>query len=173
MRFRTEPVELIHPDQFEELREEALASPRLRAIRPFHLGLDDNPHRFLNGILRGSYVAPHRHQQHPKAESFVVLEGEAGVVEFDDSGRQTACHRLLALGGTHPAGEPRPACGIDLLPGRWHSIVALSAFVVIFEVKPGPYVANTDKEFASWAPREGDARQSEYLAWMESLFRRS
>ena len=42
---------------------------------------------------------------------------------------------------------------------------------VIFEVKPGPYDAATDKEFAPWAPPEGDPRAHAYLIQLEDQFR--
>ena len=35
-------------------------------------------------------------------------------------------------------------------------MVCLEPDTVILEVKKGPYDANTDKKFASWAPAEGD-----------------
>jgi hypothetical protein len=35
--------------------------------------------------------------------------------------------------------------------------------VVCFEVKPGPYSAANDKDFAPWAPMEGDAGAGAYL----------
>jgi len=35
--------------------------------------------------------------------------------------------------------------------------------VVCYEVKPGPYLQANDKEFAPWAPREGDPDAARYL----------
>jgi hypothetical protein len=44
------------------------------------------------------------------------------------------------------------------IPARvWHSIIVLESNSVLFEVKDGPYEALTDKNFAQWAPPEGDA----------------
>ena len=48
-------------------------------------------------------------------------------------------------------------------PGVWHTMAVLSAHVVCFEVKPGPYSETNDKNFAPWAPREGDPRAKAYL----------
>ena len=48
-------------------------------------------------------------------------------------------------------------------PGVWHSMAVLTPHVICFEVKPGPYSAATDKDFAPWAPREGDAGTGAYL----------
>jgi hypothetical protein len=42
-------------------------------------------------------------------------------------------------------------------------MAVLTPHVVCFEVKPGPYSAANDKDFAPWAPREGDPRAGVYL----------
>ncbi len=123
----------------------------------FHTGPDDNPHRFLNILLAGTYVRPHRHTTPPKAESFLVLEGAADVILFDDQGKETTRYRLGVGGsGDH-------LWGVDLPPGIWHTIVARSPRVVCFEVKPGPWKPATDKDFAAWAPAEGDPAAAAYL----------
>ena len=114
--------------------------------------MEDNPHRFLNVMVRGTYIPPHRHCDPPKSESFLVLEGELAFITFDDAGQIT---RTLILG--------RDALGVDIQPGVWHTMAVLTAHVVCFEVKPGPYSAATDKDFAPWAPRENDRRAKAYL----------
>jgi hypothetical protein len=43
-----------------------------------------------------------------------------------------------------------------LQPGIYHGFVALEPDTLIYEVKPGPWSAATDKSFAPWAPAEGD-----------------
>ncbi len=120
----------------------------------FHPGPSDNLHRFLNAWTRGSYAAPHRHLLVPKPESFVVLRGELALFVFDDAGRVTETHVLGRDG----------VVGIDLAPGVWHTTASLSDTAICFEVKPGPYDAATDKQFAPWAPREGDPAAAAYLA---------
>jgi cupin fold WbuC family metalloprotein len=52
--------------------------------------MEDNPHRFLNVMIRGTYVTPHRHRDPPKSESFIVLEGELAFFTFDDAGEITS-----------------------------------------------------------------------------------
>jgi len=151
-------VQLIEGPLFDRITLDAKSSPRRRMNYNFHSGPDDNPHRFLNVLLQGTYIRPHRHLAPPKAESFLVLEGIAEVILFDDDGAITARHRL----GGQPA-EAR-VWGIDIPPGLWHTIVARTPRVVCFEVKPGPWVPATDKEFAEWAPKEDDAAVSGYLA---------
>jgi cupin fold WbuC family metalloprotein len=119
----------------------------------FHRNAADNPHRFLNALARGTYSVPHRHLVPPKAETFVALQGEVAVFLFEDDGRVAARH-VLGRDGLH---------GIDIPPGVWHSVAAVSESAICFEVKPGPYEASNDKEFAPFAPAEGDAAAAAYL----------
>jgi cupin fold WbuC family metalloprotein len=137
----------------ERLAREAAASPRGRTNFNFHDGPEDNPHRFLNALSRGSYCAPHCHVTPPKDECFIVLQGEVGVWLFDDAGSVV---ERYALG----RGQ---LFGVDIPAGAWHTVAALTSSAVCFEVKPGPWDARTDKAFAPWAPREGDDGAAAYL----------
>jgi cupin fold WbuC family metalloprotein len=153
-------VKLIPSSLFDTVAGLAAESPRLRMNHNFHSGADDNPHRFLNVLLRGTYIRPHRHSDPPKAESFLVLEGMADVIIFDDDGSVTARYRLGAESGSE-TGAGR-VWGIDIPPGVWHTILPTTARAVCFEVKPGPWLPATDKEFASWAPAENDPAATSY-----------
>jgi cupin fold WbuC family metalloprotein len=149
-----EPVQIIDEDLFHQVAERAQASARRRMNHNFHGSAEDNPHRFLNVLLRGTYIRPHRHLTPPKSEAFLVLEGVAEVIVFTEEGAIRARYRL---GGGK-------VWGVDLAPGVWHTVVAVSERVVCYEVKPGPWEAATDKEFAEWAPAESDPAAQEFLA---------
>jgi cupin fold WbuC family metalloprotein len=149
-------VKLISGSLFDTVEALAEASPRLRMNHNFHSGPADNPHRFLNVLLRETYIRPHRHLAPPKSESFLVLEGIADVILFDEDGAITARHQL---GVESPEGH---LWGVDIPPGVWHTILARTKRVVCFEVKPGPWVASNDKEFADWAPAENDPEAAAY-----------
>lgn len=153
-------IQTLNRALLDDLIERARQSPRLRINHNFHGSMEDNPHRFLNVMLRGTYVTPHRHLDPPKAESFVVLEGEVAFFIFDDAGHVVRTEVL----GIDPI-------GIDLKPGLWHSLSPLTAHAVCYEVKPGPYSAANDKDFAPWAPREGDPDAPAYLEKLMSTFR--
>ncbi len=153
-----EPVQLLTPDLFAALVERARQSPRLRTNHNFHVSMEENPHRFLNVMIRGTYIAPHRHLDPPKSESFIVLAGEVAFFTFADDGSIVGAERLRS--------DANP--GIDIQPGVWHTLAVLSDYAVCFEVKPGPYSAANDKDFAPWAPREGDLAAASYL---ESLLK--
>lgn len=151
-------IQLIDDALIDATLARARSAPRGRTNHNFHPSLDSNLHRFLNAWTRGSYAAPHRHLQVPKPESFVVLRGELALFVFDDAGAVTN-QFVLGRGGL---------VGIDLEPGLWHTVTALTETAVVFEVKAGPYDAATDKEFAPWAPREGDPAAAAYLAGLVS-----
>jgi cupin fold WbuC family metalloprotein len=145
-------IQLLDAALIGRLLDRARESPRLRTNHNFHSSPEENPQRFLNVMLKGTYIAPHRHRDPPKAESFLVLEGELAFFTFGEGGE---------VAGAYVLG--RDAAGIDLRPRIWHTMAVLTPYVVCYEVKPGPYSAATDKEFAPWAPREGDAGAAEYL----------
>jgi cupin fold WbuC family metalloprotein len=150
----SEPIQLISTALLERTVARARQSSRLRINHNFHATDDANPHRFLNALVKGTYVAPHRHVTPPKSEAFLVLAGQIAFFIFDQQGEILQCLRL---------GE-RGLLGVDLEPGIWHSMAALSESAVIYEVKPGPYVATADKDFAAFAPREGETAAAAYLA---------
>jgi cupin fold WbuC family metalloprotein len=149
-------LQLITDALFERIAQLAAASPRRRMNHNFHATALDNPHRFLNILLKDTYVRPHRHSDPPKSESFLVLEGAARLIVFDDAG---SVQSRFNLGCESPEGK---VWGVDLPPGVWHTIVALTDRAVCFEVKPGPWEPASDKEFASWAPAENDPAVEAY-----------
>ncbi|MEI6892055.1 MAG: WbuC family cupin fold metalloprotein [Pontiella sp.] len=81
----------------------------------------------------------------------VVLRGRLLYLIFDEDGALQKSYDL-------PAGSVLDADG-----GGWHSFLALEADPVLFEVKPGPYPVDSDKEFAPWAPEEFSAEAAVYM----------
>ena len=160
-------AQLLTDSLIQSVLQKAKQSPRLRMNHNFHTGPEDNPHRFLNVFTYGTYVTPHRHKVPPKAESFIVLDGYVAVFLFKDDGTLDAT--LVVGSGPLPEQLPSTAVGkplsrgIDLAPGIWHSITALTPSAVCYEVKPGPWDPGTDKEFAPWAPMEDSPEASAYL----------
>jgi cupin fold WbuC family metalloprotein len=108
----------------------------------------------LNALQPNSYIQPHRHRAPPKAESIIVLRGAIGFVTFKEKG-EVDQKFTLATGS--------PEVGIDTDPHVYHTFFALDDDTVLFEVKPGPYNPDTDKDPAIWAPDEGSGEAEEYL----------
>jgi hypothetical protein len=55
-------------------------------------------------------------------------------------------------------------------PGIWHTVIALESGSVVYEVKDGPYSPIDDKNFASWAPKEGDPECGKFLQLLTNQF---
>lgn len=141
-----------------DLTIQAADSARLRRTHNLHSGPDDPVQRMLNAFEPGTYVRPHRHDDPPKWELFVALRGRAAVLIFDDGGRVTERRELM------PAGEDS---GVEIAPGTWHTLVSLESGTVLLEIKPGPYEPLADKDFAAWAPAEGEAGAAELEARLQ------
>lgn len=86
----------------------------------------------------------------------MLIEGACSVLVFTPDGRLVERADLSATG----------ARMAQVPPGAWHSIVATAPGTVAFEVKPGPYVPATDKNFAAWAPAEGEPGVAEMVRRM-------
>ena len=139
---------------------ESAGSARRRIILPLHRTQDSSVQRMLNFFQPGTYVCPHQHPESGAIETICVLSGALGFILFDADGDVRSTHRLEA-GGLGL---------IDIEPGVWHGMVALSPDTAILEIKKGPYDANTDKSFADWAPAENDPAVPHFLAKLEALF---
>jgi cupin fold WbuC family metalloprotein len=148
-------ITLIDDALLDALCAEAAASPRRRKNRNFHPADDHPAHRLLNAMQPDSYIPPHRHLDPNKDETFVVLRGLLGLIQFDDDGGMVRCVRV-GVGGA--------ALGVDIPHGTWHTAVALAPDTVFLEAKSGPYLPFTDAERAPWAPAENSPEAPAYLA---------
>lgn len=140
----------------DELVARAKASPRLRANHNAHAGLDEPVQRLFIAIEPGSYVRPHRHPGKEKWEFFLVLRGRLAALLFDARGKVLRREELAAGG---------PVYGFEIPPGTWHCVVALETESVFFEVKQGPYMPLSDKDFAAWAPPAGEPGCDALCRW--------
>ncbi len=153
-------IRLIDIALLDEVCAEAAASPRRRKNRNFH-PYDAHPaHRLLNAMQPDSYIPPHRHLDPDKDETFVVLRGLLGLVQFDDEG---------AIVHAVKVGSGGRAIGVDIPHGTWHTAVALEPDTVFLEAKAGPYLPFTEAERAPWAPAENSAEAAPYLALVKSM----
>lgn len=145
---------IVSPELINELTEKAKKSPRGRMNYNFHDDLADPINRMLNAFEPGTYIQPHKHENPDKREVFILLRGSLVVVFFDNSGTPTDFVLLDRDKGSY---------AIEIPVGAWHSLFALESGSVVYEVKDGPYLPISDKNFAEWAPKEGDSGCEEYL----------
>jgi cupin fold WbuC family metalloprotein len=141
----------------DELAVRARASPRRRAHHNIHASPTDLVQRFVVVALGDSYFRPHRHRT--KSELATVLRGDISVLTFDESGRVTARFRV---------GAGTDSVAYETVQDTWHTLVPGEAGTAFLEVKQGPYDAATASEFAAWAPPEGDAAATHFLAWLRA-----
>lgn len=145
-------VKIISPELLDALSQQAKVSARLRVNHNFHEDLADPINRMLNAFEPGSYVQPHQHTD--KREVFLVLKGSLVVVFFDELGTPQEFVLLDPKHGNF---------AVEIPEGTWHSIFALEPGSVAYEVKDGPYLPESDKNFAGWAPKETDPECQNYL----------
>ncbi len=150
-------MKLFDEKLLDDLVSKARASARLRANHNVHASLDDLVQRLFIAIEPGSYVQPHRHPEPEKWEFFMVVRGRLAALLFDDQGKVLQREELT------PGG---PVYGFEVPPKTWHCVVALETDTVFFEVKQGSYAPLSDKDFAAWAPREGDPEYRGFVQWL-------
>jgi cupin fold WbuC family metalloprotein len=146
-----------------DLVSAAEQSPRKRQHLNIHQSYEDTCQRLFNAVGVDSYIRPHRHSLDPKTETLFAVKGKFALVVFDSQGKP----QQVSLFGTQLFGDI-PA-GVELSPGTWHTVLALSAEAVLFEMKAGPFDPEAAKEFAPWAPEEGTAQVADYLRSLHQL----
>lgn len=147
-------MQIVSPELLNEVTQKAKNSQRGRMNHNFHDDLADPINRMLNAFEPLTYIQPHKHENPDKREVFILLRGSLVVVFFDNLGNATDFVLLNRDKGNY---------AVEIPAGVWHSLFALESGSVAYEVKDGPYLPMNDKNFASWAPKEGDSGCEEYL----------
>lgn len=153
-------VTMFSPELFDTMEQQARQSMRKRQHLNIHRSFEDPCQRFFNAIGRDSYIRPHRHSLDPKTEDLFAVRGAFALVIFDEQGSVIEVERF---GTEKHGGAQGMAVGVELAPGAWHTVVALTDNAVLLEMKAGPFVPTAAKELATWAPEEGSAEAPAYL----------
>lgn len=143
-----------------ELIEEATQSERKRTIYRLHEH-EEPVQRMVNALVPGTYVTPHKHENPDKVELMSILKGRVALIQFTDAGEVDEVHII---------GEHEDKKIVDIPPRTYHNMVALELSAVL-EIIQGPYDAATHKQFADFAPHEGDPACAAYLAALEARIR--
>lgn len=146
----------IDDNLLNQVLAESRKSLRKRAHYNLHPNLSDPVQRFLNVMQPGTYVRPHYHPEQDKWELFTCIKGTAIMAIFSADGVLLNRIILCAEG---------PVYAVEVPPLAWHSITAIQTDTVLLEVKQGPYISNSDKNFADWAPDEGAAQCAAFVEW--------
>lgn len=114
---------------FDNLTEQAKASPRLRMNLDLRNSEADQSQRMLNAIEPESEVPIHRHKK--SSETIVCLRGRMVEEYYDELER--SCTDAIELS---PNG---PIVALNIPAGQWHTVRALESGTVILEMKDGAY----------------------------------
>jgi cupin fold WbuC family metalloprotein len=140
------------------LKEAAAKSPRQRARLCAHRDTGDLLHDMIIVMKQNSYVRPHRHAS--RAESLLVLEGEAEAVFFDGFGQLAKLLPMVPFSG-------RGVFFYRIDSGVYHTLLVRSPWLVFAEATTGPFSYETT-EPAPWSPAESSgAAVAEYLAKLD------
>ncbi len=153
-------MKIISQNNLDQLSKDAAASKRQRKNLNLHDDYADPCQRLFNAMEPETYIRPHRHTDPPKSECFIAVRGRFMLVEFNDAG---------GVEQTITFGNGCDVQAIDLPAGCWHSLLALKTGSIFFEIKPGPYVPLSDKDFANWSPAENSPDAAKYLAALTKL----
>lgn len=153
-------VKLYNAATLDALSVEAAHSARLRKNLNVHPVLADPIQRLFNAMEPGTYTRPHRHARDSGWELMLVLRGEFAVLFFDAEG--LVVNRV-------PLSATRGDGAVEIPAYAWHCVVSLAPGTLMFEIKPGPYSPVGDKDFAAWAPAEGDSCASVWVRWFETV----
>lgn len=157
------PIKRLTEELLNTIVEQARHSPRQRQNYDFHEPAE-KVQRFLNVLQPGTYVRPHRHQRPSQVngfEFFLVIQGEIGIIIFDESAQILQTERISANGATR---------AIELPEGVYHTLVVLVPDTVMLELKEGPYNPTTDKEFLDGFPAEGTPAAEQMVEQWKGYF---
>jgi cupin fold WbuC family metalloprotein len=145
--FNTEDAFLVDERLIEELKQRAAASPTGRFRLCLHRSTDEAIQDMLVVHCRKNYSRPHCHPH--SAVSLKIIEGEMGVLLFDDQGEIARTVELGTRGGGM-------AICVRLIPSLWYATVCRSEMVVFYETKQGPFARERSNVWAPWSPDEDD-----------------
>jgi cupin fold WbuC family metalloprotein len=140
---------------------DSLLSTRKRQNYNVHEDYSDPCQRLFNAIQVDSYIPPHRHSLDPKSECLIAVGGLFALLIFDVEGRILSVTKFGSEVYYGPDNDY--GVGVDIPSNVWHTVLALSASAILFEVKRGPFNPSSSKELAPWAPVEDSPDALEYL----------
>ena len=142
-------------DEFLDITSvKAKKAERKRMNFNFHPTHEDPLHRLLNAMEPGTYIQPHKHEDPDRFEIFLALRGRFVAIIFDDKGIITDHAILDNREGNY---------GVEIPERTFHTLLSLEPGSVAYEIKEGPYLPSAAKNFAHWAPAEGDPDVESYI----------
>ena len=165
---RKESAEVLYPKQnlvtvevadLMEMKRLAMLNPRQRIRLCAHNSPTDSLHEMFIVHARDCYVRPHKHLG--KVESMAILEGEADVVLFNDSG---TIRQVINMGEISSGRQ----FYYRLSDPVYHTLLIRTDFLIFHETTQGPFLRE-DTIFPEWAPTDQDGGVEDYMAHIDRL----
>lgn len=146
-------LKVLDDEAIDVLAQAARDSARKRQHLLWHESPENTVHKIAMWLEPDTYVRPHQHPHPDKWEVLILLSGAARLILFDSPedtspGFAPRITRVIEL-------SPETARVVQVPAFQWHTLVALEPSLV-FEVKQGPLIPPQPRDFAAWAPAEGD-----------------
>lgn len=125
---------ILNDKLFDQLKQQAQVSPRLRVAYDLRTTPEDQSQRMLNAMEPGTEIPVHRHES--TTEVVVVLRGKVRWLTYANNGEIIEDVLLDANGETRALNVPK---------GQWHSAISLESGTVILEAKDGPWTPITQE----------------------------
>jgi cupin fold WbuC family metalloprotein len=103
-----------------------------------HNSPEDSFHQMIIAHRKGQHYRPHKHLK--KTEAYQMILGTLDVVIFNDDGNVRKVTQLSADGNFI----------YRIPPNTWHCTVPVSDIVIFHEVKPGPFLPDSDSIYPEW-----------------------
>jgi cupin fold WbuC family metalloprotein len=142
------------------LNESAGSNSRLRQHLNIHESFQEPCQRLFNTVHVGSYIPPHRHFLDSKKELLLAVKGKFALIEFSLVG---GFKNFTVFGSEKYCDSEYSSYGVEIPTDRWHTVIALAEGSVLLEVKEGPFIPDSAKELASWAPSVGSSAVDDYV----------
>ena len=143
------------------LNESAGSNSRRRQHLNIHESFEEPCQRLFNAVHVGSYIQPHRHFLDSKKELLLAVKGKFAIIEFSHIG---GFKNFTVFGSEKYCDSEDSSYGVEIPTDRWHTVIALAEESVLLEVKQGPFIPDSAKEFASWAPSVGSSAVDDYVS---------
>lgn len=151
-------LRLITRIDIDDLMRDARKAERKRANLFIHKP-EEALQRTVTALVPGTYLRPQKYDNHDSVALLSILRGKVAVLHFDERGKLEEIIKLDLQGDTKI---------VDIAPRTYYSLLPLEPSVLL-EIIHGAVIDDTQKQFASWAPEEGNAKVSDFLMYLTSI----
>ena len=153
-------MNVFYEKSLKELNESAVSNSRLRQHLNIHDSFQEPCQRLFNAVNVRSYIQPHRHFLDSKKELLLAVKGKFAIIEFSGIG---GFKNFTIFGSEKYCNSEDSSYGVEIPTECWHTVIALVKGSVLLEVKQGPFIPDSAKELASWAPSAGSSAVDDYV----------